>query len=464
MIKKIALGLLIPVAAIAQNNPNNSSRPRTQEAKPLVKPNVLFVVVDDVGWGDMAYNGGKLVPTPNFDRLAAMGVSFSDGYVTAPVSCPSRNGMLSGMYQQRFGVQINVDYRTGQIPDSQATLPETMRSAGYATALVGKWHVCRDPEKVFDEVYEPIEISSNYIPDEQGKYNGPRLPILAYKPVSGDDIYMTDRLTNRAISFMEKQKGKPFFLYLGYNACHNPWQAAQKYYDKLNNIKEEYLRVYAAILASADDNLGRLLDYLDNNKQIDNTIIIMVSDNGPAKGGVDLNDWVDYDPVREYIFGQTGGLRGHKVDLYEGGIRVPMNIVYTPLLRKGKVFTDMVSSLDFYPTICELAGIVIPKETQLDGVSLVNYLREETKQQPHDFLFWKRAQNGAMRMGAWKLVMDSNNAELYSLRDDRGETTDLSAQYPQIKERMLNEWNKWLDTLPKRGIREAAGDNTGQGK
>ena len=465
MIKKIALGLLVPVTAIAQNNPNNSSGPRTPTAKPSVKPNVLFVVFDDIGWGDMGYNGSKLVPTPNFDRLAAMGVSFTDGYVTAPISSPSRNGMVSGMYQQRFGVQVNADYRNSQIPDTQSTLPETMRSAGYATALVGKWHVCRAPEKVFDEIYEPIVISSNYFPDEQGGYDGPRLPILSMKPVSGDDIYMTDRLTNHAIGFMEKQKDKPFFLYLGYNACHNPWQATQRYYDKLSNIKEEYLRVYAAILASADDNLGRLLDCLVRNNMTDNTIIIMVSDNGPAKGGPELKTWNGYDPSREYIFGQTGGLRGHKVTLYEGGIRVPMNIVYTPLLRKGKVFIDMVSTLDLYPTVCELADIAVPKKgTQLDGVSLVKYLREEVKQAPHNFLFWKRAQNGAMRMGAWKLVMDSNNAELFSLRDDRGETTDLSAQYPHIKERMLDEWNKWLDTLPDRGRRVAAEDNAGQGE
>ena len=361
-------------------------------------------------------------------------------------------------------MQINADYRTCQIPASQSTLPETMRSAGYTTALVGKWHVCRDPEKVFDKVYEPIEISSNYFPNEQGRYNGVRLPILAEKPVSGDDIYMTDRLTNRAIRFMEEQKGKPFFLYLGYNACHNPWQAAQKYYDQLSDIKEEYLRMYAAILASADDNLGRVLDYLDRNKLTDNTIIIMTSDNGPAKGGPELETWTGYDPSRVYIFGQTGGLRGHKVSLYEGGVRVPMILAYTPQLRKGKVFTDMISTLDFYPTICDLAGIAVPKGTQLDGVSLVKYLREDTKQQPHDFLFWKRAENGAMRMGTWKLVMDSNSAELYSLRDDRAETTDLSAQYPHIKKSMLNEWNKWLDTLPDRGLRKAANDNAGQGE
>jgi arylsulfatase A-like enzyme len=449
----LALSLAVPTVFAAQEN-------RQQEAK----PNVLFVVFDDIGWGDMGYNGSTLVPTPNFDRLASMGVSFSDGYVTAPISGPSRSGMVSGMYQQRFGMQINADYRTLQIPEEQKTLPETMKMAGYNTALVGKWHVCRKPEIVFDEVYEPIEISSNYFPNTEGQYDKARLPILCEKPVTNDDEYMTDRLTNRAINFIDKNKNSSFFLYLGYNAAHNPWQAAQKYYDKLPDIKEEYMRVYAAILASADDNLGRLLDYLDENKLTDNTIIVMVCDNGPAKGGPELKTWDGYDPSRTYIFGQTGGLRGHKVDLYEGGIRTPMVMAYKPRLREGKIFKDMISSLDFYPTICELANIDIPEKTHLDGVSLVKYLREETKQQPHDFLFWKRVKNGAARMGTWKLCIDGDKSELYSLRDDIGETKDLSEEYASIKKRMLKAWQEWKDEMPENTSKLQVRDNDGQGE
>jgi len=452
------LGILAPLCVAAQ---------RKQNAKPEItaRPNVVFIVFDDIGWGDMGYNGSKLVPTPNFDRLAAMGVSFTDGYVTAPISSPSRNGMVTGMYQERFGMQINADFRTQHIPASQKTLPETMRAAGYATALVGKWHVCRDPQTVFDQVFEPIMISSNYFPDANGKYDGPRLPILAAEPVTGEDQYMTDRLTNRAIGFMDAQKGKssPFFLYLGYNACHNPWQADQKYYDKLSNIKDEYLRVYGAILADADENLGRVLDYLDKNNLTDNTIIVMVSDNGPALGGPELKDWSAYDPSKTYIFGQTGGLRGHKAQVFDGGIRTPMAIVYKPMFREGKVFPDMISTLDFYPTILELTGAEAPEGTTLDGVSLVKYLREETKQQPHDFLFWKRAKDAAVRMGTWKLDIDRDSSWLYNFRDDRGETTDLSTQYPAIKERMLKEYNKWLSTLPDNGFKKG-GDNAGEGE
>lgn len=219
-------------------------------------------------------------------------------------------------------------------------------------------------------------------------YDGPRLPILAVKESTYENEYMTDKLTSHAIQFMNKQSNAtPFFLYLGYNAVHNPWQAEKKYYDRLSNIKDEYMRVQASLIACADENIGILLNYLENRKLIDNTIIVFVSDNGPAKGGPELKTWEGYDPSFEYVFGQMKTLRGHKVDLYEGGIRTPMIIAYKPLLREGKVFRDMISTLDFYPTICEMTGSEIPEGTTLDGVSLVRYLREETKQQPHDMLF-----------------------------------------------------------------------------
>ena len=413
------------------------------------KPNVLFIAVDDLGWSDVGYNGSTLVATPNIDRLASMGVSFTDGYVTAPISGPSRNGMVSGMYSQKYGMQINADLKFAQVPAQHKTLPETMREAGYRTALVGKWHVCRDANVVFDEVYDRIDISSNYFQDSTGVYDGPRLPILAVKESTYENEYMTDKLTSHAIQFMNKQSNAtPFFLYLGYNAVHNPWQAEKKYYDRLSNIKDEYMRVQASLIACADENIGILLNYLENRKLIDNTIIVFVSDNGPAKGGPELKTWEGYDPSFEYVFGQMKTLRGHKVDLYEGGIRTPMIIAYKPLLREGKVFRDMISTLDFYPTICEMTGSEIPEGTTLDGVSLVRYLREETKQQPHDMLFWCRNNFGAARMGVWKLYKESDKTELYNLREDIGETKDVSAEYPHIKEKMMKAWNEWYSTIP----------------
>lgn len=432
--------LTIAGAAVAQTN--------TPEQK-LPRPNVLFIVVDDLGWSDVSYNGSTLVPTPNIDRIAKMGVSFTDAYVTAPISGPSRNGMVSGMYSQKYGMQINADLKAAEVPAKQMTLPETMRAAGYRTALVGKWHVCRQPEPIFDEVYQRIDISSNYFPDSIGNYDGRRLPILATAEPKDENEYMTDRLANYAIKFMNKQdESQPFFLYLGFNAVHNPWQACKKYYDKLSYINDEHMRVHASILASVDENIGILLNYLDNRGLTDNTIITFISDNGPAKGGPELKTWEDYDPSREYVFGQMKTLRGHKVDLYEGGIRTPMAIAYKPLFREGKVFTDMISSMDFYPTICELAGAEIPEGTELDGVSLVRHLCEETKQQPHDILYWCRNQFGAARMGVWKFYKEGDKEQLFNLREDISETTDVSDKYPHIKARLSDAWKKWHSQIP----------------
>lgn len=450
---KLAISLFLPLSF-------TSFHSQAQQTK----PNVLFIVIDDMGWRDVGYNGSQLVPTPNLDRLASMGVSFSNGYVTAPICSPSRNGMITGMYQQKFGVQINADYKGARIPKRKKLLPETMRSAGYRTALVGKWHICREPEKVFDEVYDPIEVSSNYFPDSAGIYSGPRLPILGKKEITTENEYMTDRLTNDALKFMHKNLDHPFFLYLGYNAVHNPWQAEKQYYDKLTRIKDEHLRVFAAMIASVDDNIGRLLNYLENTKLMDKTLIVMVSDNGPAKAGPELKTWKDYDKSREYIFGQTAGLRGHKVDLFEGGIRTPMILAYKPLFREGKVFPDMISTLDFYPTICDVAHVAVSDGTELDGVSLVRYLREETKGQPHEMLFWCRRNFGAERMGTWKLDIEKNKSTLYNLRTDLGETIDVSAEYAQIKTRMLNAWNDWHKKLPSHASNSKKPDNPGFGE
>jgi arylsulfatase B len=450
---KLAISLMLPLSF-------TSLRSQAQQTK----PNVIYIVIDDLGWGDVGYNGSKLVPTPNIDRLAARGVTFTDGYATAPICSPSRNGLISGIYQQKFGIQINADYKYAKIPEKQKLLPETMKTAGYRTALVGKWHIVRNPETVFDEVYDPIEVSSNYFPDSAGIYSGPRLPILGSKAASSENEYMTNRLTNDALLFMHKNLDHPFFLYLGYNAVHNPWQADKAYYDKLSNIKDETLRVYAALIASADDNIGKLLNFLENTRMIDNTLIVLVSDNGPAKAGPELKTWDGYDNSHEYIFGQTAGLRGHKVDLFEGGIRTPMMISYTPLFREGKVFKDMISTLDFYPTICDVAGITVPEGTDLDGVSLVKYLQEETKQQPHDILFWCRLNFGAVRMGIWKLDIEKDKSTLYNLRVDPGETTDVSAENEHIKTRMMDAWNEWHNLLPQNASKSEKPDNSGFGE
>lgn len=414
------------------------------------RPNVIIMVVDDMGWGDVGYNGSKLVPTPNIDKLAGKGIIFSNAYATAAVCAPSRCGIVSGAYQEKFGIQINADYPLYTIPESQKLLPQTMKAGGYHTALVGKWHVSRKPETVFDEVHDPIEVSSNYFPDSTGFYGGPRLPIVAMETEKKGQEYLTDRLTREAIEYLDKNRaGKdPFFLYLGFNAVHNPWQAQQKYYDRVKHVKEDHLKVYAAQIASLDDNIGVIMDRLSKNKQDKNTFIFLVSDNGPAFAGDEIKTWEKYSPGVEYLFGQTNGLKGHKAQLSEGGIRTPMLMVYPPKFNGGKVYGETISSLDIYPTVCEITGIKPPAGTELDGVSLVSAARGETRNPLHDMLFWRRLNQGAVRMGVWKLYIANKQQFLYNLQTDPGETSDLSGEHAAIKEKLFNAWTAWCGQHP----------------
>lgn len=415
------------------------------------KPNVIILVVDDLGWGDVGYNGSKLAPTPNIDKLAASGVVFTNAYASAAVCAPSRCGIVSGAYQEKFGIQINADYTHYIIPESQKLLPQTLKTGGYHTALVGKWHVSRKPDSVFDEVHDPIEISSNYFPDSTGFYGGPRLPIVAFESEKKGEEYMTDRLTREAMEYLDRSASQsgPFFLYLGYNAVHNPWQAPKRYYDRVKGVKEDHLKVYAAQIAALDDNIGILMGRLAKNGQDKNTFIFLVSDNGPAMAGDEIRDWEKYSPGVQYLFGQTNGLKGHKAQLHEGGIRTPMLMVYPPRFFPGKVVNDVISSLDIYPTVCEITGTKPPEGTGLDGVSLVPVARGEARNPPHEMLFWRRLNVGAVRMGIWKLYLTPKEQLLYDLQSDPGETHDLSTEHAAIRDRMAKAWTEWCKQHPE---------------
>ncbi|HEX7903914.1 MAG TPA: sulfatase-like hydrolase/transferase [Chitinophagaceae bacterium] len=417
----------------------------TGHAQQQSRPNVLVMVIDDMGWGDVSYNGSKLVPTPNIDKLAKQGISFSNSYVTAAVCAPSRCGIVSGAYQEKFGMQINADYPSYTIPENHKLIPETMKSAGYNTALIGKWHVSRKPETIFDEVRDPIEVSSNYFPDSNGFYGGTRLPIVGWKKEGKGEEYLTDRLTRQVMEYFDKTKSRkdPFFLYVGFNAVHNPWQAQEKYYKKLAYIKEDHLRVYAAQIAALDDDIGLIMASLKKNQLDKNTFIVVVSDNGPAMAGNEIEDWEKYTPGKQYQFGQTNGLRGHKAQMFEGGIRTPMIMYYPARLGAPRTYNDMVSSLDIYPTICSITGVRPAGETRLDGVDLVPFIRGEKRNPPHQLLFWRRLNVGAVRLGVWKLYIDNTKAYLYNLKTDAGETTDVSDANPEMKDRLWKAWTEW---------------------
>jgi len=433
------------------------------------RPNFVLIVADDMGYGDAGcYGNTNLVPMPNVDRLAAEGVRFTAGYVTAPACGPSRYGLLMGAYQQRIGVQDNYDTfgnlgegptgetpENNRIPASHLLLNQTLSRAGYRTCMIGKYNLPGYPKTSFDEEHSVMFFAGDYFPDESGYYGGvDRMePPGTYKrifwgPLREGDEYLTDRLGRQAVEFIERQHtaGNPFFLYLAFNAPHSPMQAKNEHRAVVKHLKSEATKMYGAMLYSLDENVGKVLDALDRLGLAENTVVAFVSDNGPSFA---YNvDWpVDW--PRE-LLGSAGPLRGHKGQYYEGGIRVPYIIRWPRRLKAGMVYDKAVSTMDLYPTFCAAADAPIPEETHLDGVNLLPYLEGQDEGDPHEVLFWSWRQWGAVRRGDWKLYAGNRNGkhELYNLRDDLGETTDLSGQYPERVAELEREFQAFLAMQP----------------
>jgi len=419
------------------------------------KPNLVLIFVDDLGYGDPGCYGGRSIPTPNIDRLAREGVRFTDGYVTSPVCGPSRLGLLTGAYQQRFGCLWNHDLwpQFGlKIPASQKLLPQALKAAGYATGHVGKWNITTDPTPYVDEAHEVMCWKGAYYPDEKGTYlgvNGPgfRMEPHGWGPPRKGAEYLTDRLTRRAVSFIERHRSRPFFLYLAYNAPHTPLQADRKY-DKQFAGLDEPNRLYAGMVAALDENIGRVLDKLQAAGLANNTLVAFVSDNGPARGSAYLKGWHDNWP-KQTLLGSAGLLNGHKAQHYEGGIRVPFLLRWLGRLKAGQVFRKPAITLDLYPTFLAAAGASPTPSTHLDGVDLLPYLTGAKAGSPHQRLFWKSHHGGAIREGDWKLVIEATGkTRLFDLRADVGEKRDLAAEKPDVARRLHAAWKAWSAPMP----------------
>jgi len=428
------------------------------------KPNIIMIYADDMGYGDAGcYGDTNLVPTPHIDRLAGEGVRFTDGYVTAPVCGPSRYGLLTGAYQQRFGVQWNPDcagdLKNGKvetlddnrIPPIQRLINQTLSSAGYVTGLIGKSNMPCYPKTTFDESMSVMHFGGEYWPNEDGSYNGVDEPKavgghkrILWGPERPGDEYLTDRLGRQSVEFIERHRDQPFFLYLAFNAPHSPMQAKKVHLEQVSHLKTEALRMYGAMLLSMDENVGKVLEALDDLELTENTLVAFVSDNGPtfAYNVLWPEDW-----PRE-IMGSAGPLNGYKGQNWEGGIRVPFILRWPGHLQAGQVYEKPVSTLDLYPTFCAAAEAEIPTETRLDGVNLLPHLSGEKEAAPHETLFWYADDRGAVRKGDWKLHVTPEGKHLFDLKSDIGESTDLIQSQPEIAADLLEEYEAFVGALP----------------
>jgi arylsulfatase A-like enzyme len=400
------------------------------------KPNIIIILADDLGYADLGCQGCKDIPTPNIDSLAKNGVRFTDAYVSCPVCSPTRAGLMTGRYQERFGHEFNpgpaqAASATFGLLKTEKTVAERLKALGYATGIVGKWHLgfrqgYRPTERGFDEFFGFLGGAHPYLASGANASN----PIMRGTTPSEEKEYLTDAFNREALAFVERHQREPFFLYLPYNAVHTPLQASAKREQRFEGIADQKRRTFATMLAALDDGVGDLLKKLRAHGIEDNTLIFFLSDNGgPTPTNTSRND----------------PLSGYKAQVLEGGIRVPFIAQWKSRLPKGKVCREPVIALDILPTAIVTGGGEIAPEWELDGVDLTPYLTGAKSGPVHRQLYWRFGQQRAIRAGDWKLIRqrDSEAYRLYNLADDVGEKHDLAGEMPDKAKELNTAYDEW---------------------
>lgn len=411
---------------------------------PQRRPNIVVILADDLGYAGVGVQGCTDIPTPNIDSIAQNGIRLTSGYVSCPVCSPTRAGLMTGRYQQRFGHEFNPGPARSAspefgLPPGETLLPERLKSIGYVTGMVGKWHLgYRDdstpPKRGFDEFFGFLGGAHPYQPGLSVRAN----PILRGSEPVEEHEYLTDAFAREASVFIERHRDEPFFLYLSFNAVHTPLQATEKYLARFPDIPDEKRRTHAAMLSAMDDAIGLVLGTLRQLGLEENTLLFFLSDNG----GPTLANTSSNLP-----------LRGYKGQVYEGGIRVPFLVQWKGRLPAGRVLSQPVIALDICPTVLSAAEQAIDPAWKLDGVDLLPYLSGEQAASPHERLFWRFGEQRAIREADWKLVKGptSEDWELYNLADDIGEQTNLAAHEPERVRALQSAWAAWDEELREPG-------------
>jgi arylsulfatase A-like enzyme len=403
-------------------------------ASPDRRPNIVLIVADDLGYADLGIQGSGDVLSPRIDALASEGVRFTDGYVSAPDCSPTRAGLMTGRYPERFGLERSPPRPSPAgvgLPLEETTLADLLKDAGYATGLVGKWHLGADPEfhplnRGFGEFFGFLWGKHSYVDWNSDTTN----PILrGFDPVV-ETTYLTEAFTREAVSFIARHRGGPFFLCVAYNAVHEPLEPPPaKYLGRFAGVTDPQRRNFLGMLAVMDDGVGKVMDALDAARVADNTLVIFLSDNGGAPAvNASLNR----------------PLRGEKAELWEGGIRVPYLMRWRSRIPAGLVYGDPVIQLDVFTTALVAAGIAPPRDRPIDGVDLLPHLDGRDAGAPHAELFWRYGTPSAVRKGRWKLVRAGGRPpQLFDLVRDAAETTDLAAARPDVVAALDADLGTW---------------------
>jgi arylsulfatase A-like enzyme len=424
------------------------------------KPNIVFILADDLGYTDLACYGSKYYETPNLDRMAADGIRFTDGYTCGPNCQPTRAALMTGQYGPRTGVYTvgsidRFNWRSRSLrpvdnvtalPLDKTTVAQSLKTAGYATGMFGKWHLGEagqhhPRQRGFDEAI--VSMGKHFAFNTNPKVQYP------------DGAYLADFLTDRAVDFIERNRERPFFLYLPHFGVHSPHEAKKELIDKFKAKEKSDGHddpVYAAMIASVDQSVGRVLETLEELKLATNTLVIFSSDNGGVGGyareGLRRSDGIT----------DNAPLRGGKGMLYEGGIRVPWIFRWPGRIAAGSQCAEPINSVDLFPTVLELAGGTAPKQP-VDGVSFAKVLTTGGKEPlKRNALFWhfpgylgagkdswRTTPVGVVRAGDWKLLefFEDNRVELYNLREDVSEKTNLARKLPDKATQLQASLHKW---------------------
>jgi arylsulfatase A-like enzyme len=398
------------------------------------KPNVIVILLDDAGYADFGFMGSKDLQTPNIDQLANRAVVFKDAHVSASVCSPSRAGLLTGKYQQRFGYECNEGEGYTGMDTTQRLIPQLLLDKGYTTAAFGKWHLGfaanQHPlKKGFQYYYGFLSGGRSYFyqPNKDDKAGSKNALQENGQPVSFDG-YLTDVLGDKAVDYIKQNNRNPFFMYWAPNAVHTPMEAAEADMKLFANHPRQKL---AAMTFALDRAVGKMVAELKRQNIFDNTIIIFLSDNGGAHNNQSSNL----------------PLKGFKGNKYEGGHRIPFFISWPKVVKQKKAFNGLASSLDILPTVLDAAGAATKhKKHQTDGVSLIPYISGKKNGSPHQELVWRKDAAMAIRYKQYKLIhVKQLEDRLYDLGKDPGETVDVKAQKPELYRMMkqkLTDWQK----------------------
>ncbi len=439
-------------------------------------PNILCIVVDDLGMADLSLYGLGDIQTPNIDKIGKEGITFTNAFTTSPVCSPARAALLTGRYPQRFGFQFQMhdrylknrleylgfkyfidsepwepkwmdevpeknDIERQGIPPSEILLPEILKTSGYQTGLIGKWHLGSSETQIpcklgFDYQYGFYASHSLYIEENSKGYVGQKIeedftdqyiwsgqrngPHAIYRncEMVEEKSYLTDAFTREALHFIENRKDNPFFLLLSYNAPHTPLQAPEEYVDQFSHIKDPIKRVYYAMIKNLDDNIGKVMEYLSESGLDENTVIFFISDNGGA----------------EYtLTTENGPYKGGKITDFEGGIRIPFAMRWNGHFPDEQIFEDQVSIMDIFHTSVALAKGKLPADIKFDGVNLMKFI-DGPNDTPHQNLIWQRGASKAIRTEKWKLLWNEEKRDtlLFDLVSSEFENENVLIENPGI--------------------------------